>query len=236
MPAIVPDVPKVEIAIIASTNSARAEAHLAPVVANAQLAAIARAYAALLAKSNQFSHEADGSPASRVARAGYQACGVWENVAMRRSEDGFETRALAASTMEGWLKSPVHQRNILEAGVGEIGVGVARAADDPARYIAVQLFARPRSMAATIKVANASKQAINVSFEGAARTLNAGAVVTWSSCSGVLPLVFGAPISAKFSARDGAVYTVTGATGVNGVGGLRVVTTSRKSAAISAQK
>ena len=126
MPVITPDVPAVETAIVAMTNAFRLENKLGEVRPNAQLAQAARAYAAYLARTNAFSHTADGrQPADRVGETGYQYCQVAENLASTSTFAGFEAGLAAA--VEGWKNSPGHRRNMLTPHVTEIGVAVAQA-------------------------------------------------------------------------------------------------------------
>ena len=55
-----------------------------PVAADARLTEAARYFAGYLAKTDQFSHDADGSvPAARAQKHGYDYCIVSENLAYR---------------------------------------------------------------------------------------------------------------------------------------------------------
>ena len=216
MPTILPELPKVEAAIIEITNTVRAQANLGTVVVSPQLTATARAYANLLAASGKFSHDADGSLSDRTQRAGYQHCLVAENLALYQDSRGFQSRALAVSAMEGWLNSPGHRKNIMTGEMTEIGVAVAKAPDKDPKYIAVQLFGRPQSMSISFQVSNTTTETVSFGFNGKSRDLSPHLSITMTSCSGG-PLSFekkGAKaFSAKYDAADGTNYVVTGTTG-----------------------
>ena len=57
----------------------------------------------------------------RIARTGYQANALGENVAF-----GYPT---PAAVMDGWMTSPGHRANILNCAFRGIGVGVATGGD-----------------------------------------------------------------------------------------------------------
>jgi hypothetical protein len=228
MPAILPELPKVEAAIIEITNTVRAEAKLGAVAVSPQLTAAARAYAALLAKSGVFSHDADGKLEDRTQRAGYEHCTIAENLAMHQDSRGFQSRALAVSAMEGWLNSPGHRRNLMTAEMTEIGVAVAKAPDKDPKYIAVQLFGRPQSMAISFQVSNTTSEPVSFNFSGKSRELTPHMAITMHSCSAG-PLSFekqGAKaFTAKYDAADGTNYVVLGTAGV---GPLKVEVSKRQ--------
>lgn len=216
MTALVPDLPQVEIAVIEMTNRVRGEQKLAAVSPNPQLAAAARAYAAYLAKSKEFSHTADGREAGdRIQAAGYQWCQVGENLALAQSSAGFATGDLATRAIEGWLNSPGHRENLMQPAVTEIGVGVAKAPDKDPKYITVQLFGRPRSMTYEFQISNSAKEKVTYSFGGETHEVAPSFAVTHTAC---MPsaLTFekrgsgssAKPLSARFEAADGMVYTL----------------------------
>ncbi len=122
MPAVLPDPPAVEIAIVEMTNTFRKQQHLDTVRPNAGLTAAARAYAAFLAGSGQFSHTADGREAGdRISAAGYTWCQIGENLALHMDSRGFEAHALAEKSVQGWINSPGHRANMLTPYVTETG-------------------------------------------------------------------------------------------------------------------
>jgi hypothetical protein len=226
MAALLADIPKVEMAILEITNTVRLEAKLAALTVNPQLTVAARAYAALLAKSGQFSHDADGTLADRVDRAGYRHCAIAENLASHQDSRGFEPRALAKSAMEGWLNSPGHRTNLMSPVTTEIGVAVAKAADAAPKYLLVQVFGRPDSLSLTFQVSNAAEQAVQYAFDGKSHNLPPHMAVTHRECLGG-PLAFSSTAAksfgGRFDAADGKSYVVKGTPS-----GLRVDVTERQ--------
>lgn len=216
MAPTLPELPKVEAAIIEITNTVRGEAKLGAVAVSPQLTAAARAYAALLAKSGLFSHDADGKLEDRTQRAGYAHCTIAENLAMHQDSRGFQSRALAVSAMEGWLNSPGHRKNLMTAEMTEIGVAVAKSPDKDPKYIAVQLFGRPQSMSISFQVSNTSGEPVSFSFNGKSRELSPHMAITMHACSaGPLKLekTGAKAFSARYEAADGTNYVVSGTTG-----------------------
>jgi hypothetical protein len=216
MPALIPDTPAVETAIIEFTNAFREKNKLGDVTPNAQLAAAARAYAAYLAKSRVFSHTADGREAGdRVTSAGYDWCQVAENLAMHLDSRGFEARDLAKKSVEGWINSQGHRENLLAAGVTEIGVGVARAPDKDPKFISVQLFARPKSLQYEFQISNTSKASVTYTFGGEQHEIEPKYAITHTACNpGTLTFdkaVTGGQsrtLAMRYEAAGGLVYTL----------------------------
>jgi hypothetical protein len=184
MPAVLPDTPTVEAAIIEMTNAYRGRQKLGAVKANADLTQAARAYAAYLAKSGMFSHTADGRQfGDRIAATGYTWCQASENLSMHASSAGFEPRALAQKAVEGWINSPPHRTNLVAPYVTEIGVGVARAPDRNAKYISVQLFARPKSLEYEFQISNTTRESIGYVFGGETHEVDPSTAITHTSCN-----------------------------------------------------
>lgn len=88
-----------------------------PVKWNTQLEAAAYSHSADMYQKSYFSHTgADGSRAGqRIEREGYAWKAYGENIGT-----GFKTEA---AVVEGWLKSPLHCKNIMNKGYTEMGVG-----------------------------------------------------------------------------------------------------------------
>lgn len=140
-----PDLERVEELVIARTNDFRHEEGLQRLEPSGKLDETARRFAEYMASTDRFGHRADGkAPWERAQRSGYRWCAFYENIAYRFSSIGFRTRELAESLVEGWKESPGHRRNMLQRGVVDTGVGVARS-EKTGRYYAVQLFGRARS-------------------------------------------------------------------------------------------
>lgn len=99
------------------TNEYRVLLGRLPLAVNPKLIDAARGHAAEMADLGYFSHYSPTAgretPFDRMRLAGYQS-GIAENLAMHSS---------AASAHEGWTHSSGHHRNLLNAGVTELGVG-----------------------------------------------------------------------------------------------------------------
>ncbi len=117
-------------------------------------------FAAFMARTNKYGHEADGNhPWERVALFGYDYCVVAENISFQMKSTGFETKELANSFVEGWKESPPHRKNMLQPHVTETGVAIGHAPGSD-RYYAVQLFARPQSEAIQFQVTNRTDELV----------------------------------------------------------------------------
>lgn len=218
MPTILPDLPQAEAAIIEMTNTYRARNKLGTVTRSPELQAAARAYADYLASTNAFAHDADGhSHAERARAAGYDYCEVSENLARSLDSRGFETRALARTTVEGWLNSPGHRHNIEAANVTDIGVAIARVPDKYPKYVAVQMFGRPRSLSFDIQVANTTKGNVTYVFGEHRHELPPSMAATHTVCVPT-SLVFesaepgkgvkATTLHARYQAQSGKVFVV----------------------------
>ena len=214
MAALVPDVVKVEAAVVELTNAARTQAKLGAMTVSPQLTAAARAYAALLAASGKFLHDADGSPASRARKAGYKACATAENLALRRDGQGFESNVLAKSAVDGWLASPQHRRNVLNGAMRDIGIGVALMPDQSPKYVVVQMLGQSGAIGFTVK--NETPGPIGFTFAGQQHTLAPRTTLSLKACSAE-PVVFDSAgpktASGRYVAKDGATYVLSGPAG-----------------------
>jgi hypothetical protein len=216
VPPDLPDIPKVEAAIIEMTNRVRVGKSAGPVKPNAGLSAAARAYAAYLANTGKFSHDADGRQAGeRITAAGYEWCLVGENLSLAESSAGFKSDVLAEKAVEGWLNSPGHRENLLQPHVTEIGVGVAKAPGKDLRFISVQLFGRPKSMTYEFQVSNATTESVTYSFGGELHEVKPSFAMSMTAClpSAITFERIGAgakakALAARFEAADGMVYMV----------------------------
>lgn len=113
---------------IALANAERAAAGLGPLTAHPQLLTAAFAHSHDMAAMRRMSHTgSDGSSAGdRLDRAGYRWQTWAENVAA-----GYPT---AASVTDGWMNSPGHRANVLNASMVHIGIGVVNASDGTAYW------------------------------------------------------------------------------------------------------
>ena len=122
--------------ILFHLNAVRAAHNLAPLQWNARLAAAAAAHAADLQSCRKLAHEGcDGSDLPlRAQRAGYAFRRVSENLALCPCD--------AASVVQAWLNSEGHRRNLLDAGVTEMGADTRADAADLRRQQWVLVMGR----------------------------------------------------------------------------------------------
>ncbi|NEK86150.1 CAP domain-containing protein [Blastococcus saxobsidens] len=121
--AATPAATGIEGEVLALTNAARAEAGCGPLVADAGLAAVARAHSADMRDRGFFAHDnpSGQNPFQRAGLAGVAA--LAENIA-RGQQD-------AADVMDSWMNSPGHRANILDCRLTRLGLGVATGAGGP---------------------------------------------------------------------------------------------------------
>ena len=212
MPIVLPDIAVAETAIIEMTNTVRQREKLLPVASDKALTAAARAYAAYLAKTNKFAHDADGhQPSDRASASGYEHCQIAENLALSSDSRGYDARVLATHTVEGWLNSPGHRANLLAPGVTDIGVAVARVPDKDPKYVMVEMFGRPRALASEFQVSNATKGPVQYALSGEAETIDPGMGITHTVCNSktiTFQKAGSKPLSQQFEAKNGQVYTI----------------------------
>jgi uncharacterized protein YkwD len=177
-----PDLDRVKKQILTTTNQFRKQEQRGELKENAALSKAAQAFAEFMAKTDKYSHEADGkTPAERVAAAGYQYCLVAENIAYEYSSTDFTTDELATNFIEGWKKSPPHRKNLLDADLSDIGLGVARSSQS-GKYYAVQNFGRPKSAEIEFQIANRTDATVEYDLEGKTYSLKPRYTVTHQVC------------------------------------------------------
>lgn len=231
MAALTPDYAQVEMHVVEMTNAFRRENKLGQVKINPKLSAAARKYAALLAKTQEFSHTAGGTNAGdRIKASGYDYCGYGENLAMAADSRGFASRPLASSAVTGWINSPGHRANMLAANVTEIGVGVALVPYQYPKYVTVQLFGQPSSGAVEFQISNTTKATISYTFAGKKHKIEPSYAITHTSCSaGPIAFekaggIFGSSAKASVEAGNGKNYVLQS----DGNDGLKVETKARR--------
>ena len=204
-----PDLARVEALVIEGTNDFRRHEHLEPVVGNARLEAAARAFAAFMARTGKFDHDADGrTPAERARAHGYDYCVIAENISYEYNSTDLRTHDLARGFVEGWKASPGHRSNMLKGDATETAVAVARSSASGApRYYAVQLFGRPKSARIQFRVANPSEAAVHYRVDGKEFVARSRQVRTHTECSPT-PVVFEIPGEGKFTAQGGERFVV----------------------------
>jgi uncharacterized protein YkwD len=118
--------------LLDATNHERVAAGLHALKWDDALAAAARQHAQLMARENSLSHQLPGEPplGQRVAQAGAKYAMVAENVAIGPGPEEIH---------DGWMHSPGHRRNILNAELTAIGIGATRGSGG---LFAVQDFSR----------------------------------------------------------------------------------------------
>jgi uncharacterized protein YkwD len=105
--------------VLALVNQARDRAGCDPLVADAGLAAVARAHSADMRDRNFFDHEnPEGLDAVELAEAAGETNAQAENIA--------HGQATPAAVMAGWLDSSADRENILDCELETLGVGVAQ--------------------------------------------------------------------------------------------------------------
>lgn len=118
--------------VIQLVNEQRAANGLKPLTANAQLTNTATLKSQDMAKLNYFDHTSPtyGSPFDMMKKYGISYRTAGENIAMGQTTP--------AQVMQGWMNSPGHRANILNASFTQIGVGIAKNAQG--RLIWTQQF------------------------------------------------------------------------------------------------
>jgi len=203
--ALSPDMAEVEKRIVVETNQFRSKVKRGQVTVNAELTRAARYLADYMAKSDKYSHTADGKqPGERAKEHGYDYCVIAENIAWQLSTGGFTSQQLADSLVTGWKNSPEHRKNMLDADVLDIGVAVTHS-DKTGRYYAVQEFGRPRSKAITFQISNESGGTVRYTVDDQPFTLEARYKRTHEACRPP-KLVIVAPSAAENSTKGGEVF------------------------------
>lgn len=128
--------------VVEQTNQQRANAGLASLRWNNELAVAASDYALELASTGYFAHNTpEGTtPVSRSVAAGYPSF-PWGTYVGENLAKGFDS---PGEVMQGWMNSEGHRRNVLLPDYIEIGVGVA-AAPDGTLYWVQEFGNRPAS-------------------------------------------------------------------------------------------
>jgi hypothetical protein len=109
-------------------NEERAARGVPPLCWRAELANAAQSHSEDMMNRNFYSHDSpEGvSPAERVRSHGYPSAFVAENIHLRRVSGLSEANVRdLENVVEDWMNSPGHRRNLLDARMNEIGIGVA---------------------------------------------------------------------------------------------------------------
>ncbi len=179
---LAPDLAQTAKLIVAKTNEFRQEQGRAAVKTNPLLTETVREFAAFMARTETFSHEADGKqPSDRARQHKYNYCVIAENIAYEYSSEGFATADLAARLVEGWKKSPGHRTNMLDPDVTETGVAVAQS-EKSGKYYAVAMFGRPRSAAIEFSIKNETDAEVKYKIGDETLALPASSIRTHEQC------------------------------------------------------
>jgi len=130
------DPARVHAAMLEQVNAARRKAGAPALRANPLLDKAAQKHAEDMLARGYFAHESPdgGTVRERAKEAGYDWREIGENIA--------EGQLTVGDVMNGWMKSPGHQRNILNPGFSELGTGLvaAKGKDGQYRILWVQAF------------------------------------------------------------------------------------------------
>jgi hypothetical protein len=178
----VPDLAAVKKQILGLSNQFRSQNKRAELKLDTQLSQAAQSFAEYMARTDKFSHTADGKePWQRVVDQGYAYCIVLENIAYEFSAAGFTTAKLAEDLIQGWEKSPPHRKNLLDPDVLEIGLGIAQSSKS-GRHYAVQVFGRPKSKQIVFKIANPTDATVKYTIDGKSFSISPGHTVAHERC------------------------------------------------------
>ena len=116
-----PELSPVEQQIVAATNRDRQQAGLAPLRVDPALTQAARIQADNMARLNRMEHDLPGvdqpTLRDRARAVGYEYDFIAENIAFNYPD--------GESVVGGWMASPAHRENLLNARYTDLGVAVA---------------------------------------------------------------------------------------------------------------
>ncbi|MGI6562876.1 MAG: SafA/ExsA family spore coat assembly protein [Clostridia bacterium] len=121
--------------VIRLVNVERQKNGLKPLTSNWELSRVAQYKSQDMANKGYFSHQSPtyGSPFDMMRNFGIRYSSAGENIAY-----GYST---PAQVMNGWMNSPGHRANILNASFTQIGVGIATNSKGTKYW--TQMFIRP---------------------------------------------------------------------------------------------
>lgn len=120
--------PKVEELIFAMTNQARRDRGLAPLIKDAELTNVARAYSNDMLARRFFDHTTpDGLSFDEriVNRYPHWIRAVGENIWSAIDYYAPDSQKMAQEIMDDWMSSPGHRENMLDPDFTHLGVGVS---------------------------------------------------------------------------------------------------------------
>lgn len=205
-----PDDAAVARALLTRGNALRTASGLEALAPEPRLAAAALRFAAYMAQTDRYGHEADGySPAERVQAQGYAYCAIAENIAYATSLGNGDDDAepLAQRLFDGWASSPAHRRNLLDAELTEVGVASAFSVRSGRQY-AVLLVGRPSAAAVVVSLTNRTRDTVRYEFAGELFALEPGVTRTHSRCRKSTLALKDAPAAGPLATAPGARYHI----------------------------
>lgn len=218
-----PELNSVVTLIHGSVNEFRGAQGRAPLGPAPVLTVTAQYFADYMARTDQFSHTADGkSPADRARARGYDYCIVSENIAFQFSTAPYSAADLARQLVEGWKNSPPHRHSMLDADVTETGIAIAHN-PDTGNFYAVQMFGRPAARSIRFDVVNDTPSPLRYALGNARYELPPAHTRSHTRCRpGQLSVqsTHGSAPQQTLRPRDGARYTAR----ITSAGSLALVT------------
>lgn len=128
--------------IIESSNNAREQLNVDPLISDTNLMNAAQMKAEDMAKGHYFAHTApDGTlPWDYFSKVGYTYEIAGENLAITNQD--------ATSVINGWLNSPAHRENLLNSNYNNTGIGMAEFGEYEGHkntYVIVALYGKRAS-------------------------------------------------------------------------------------------
>ena len=158
----------IESQLLAATNRVRRQAGLKDLILDPKLTLAARHHAKEMSELNYFSHQsptpASKTPAMRLARAGSAVVSMGENLALVHQDD------IANSSINGWMNSPGHRKNLLNPNFSHVGFGTAKnnhgmeivvqvLADEPFELVAAEVRDTVQDAHEVVAIVSVSKSA-----------------------------------------------------------------------------
>jgi uncharacterized protein YkwD len=175
---VAPGDPAAVAATLCLLNEQRAAQGLDALAASPVLDRAAGAYAADMVARRFFDHVSPGGGTmlQRLKAAGWVPAGAWtigENIAWGSGELG-----TPAAIVDGWMHSPGHRANILNAAFGQIGIGIATGAPqaglrDAGTYVTDFASGSPSAAATAGSGATARRPAARCATRASARSRRA---------------------------------------------------------------
>lgn len=168
------DPSRIEELIVEHTNKFRQANGRLPVKQSDALASAARDLADAMVRTGQVGQQADGrSHVERAEAHGYQSPFVSENIAWHDSATGFDSEELAGRIFQTWDRSSPHRKNILDCGMTETAVAVARDRET-GRLYAVQMFGQPDPDEIRFQVTNQTESVAQYQIGASSYSLQPG--------------------------------------------------------------